>query len=40
MGFIDWKSAYENTYFVFRIPEDAQWSATELPEELGQFGMT
>ncbi|WP_163101616.1 hypothetical protein [Peribacillus alkalitolerans] len=31
MDFSDWKSASANTYFVFRIPDDAQWSATELP---------
>ncbi|QOK29848.1 hypothetical protein IIE26_25405 [Cytobacillus oceanisediminis] len=31
MGFPDWKSACEYTYFVFHIPEDAQWSVTELP---------
>jgi hypothetical protein len=33
MGFPDWKSASENTFFVFRIPEDAQWNATELPNK-------
>jgi hypothetical protein len=33
MGFQDWESAYENSYFIFRIPEDAQWSATELPNK-------
>ncbi|ALC91636.1 hypothetical protein AM500_18975 [Bacillus sp. FJAT-18017] len=31
MGFQDWKTAYDNTFFIFRIPEDAQWNATELP---------
>jgi hypothetical protein len=33
MGFSDWNSAFEKTYFVFRIPEDAQWNATELPNK-------
>ncbi len=33
MGFLDWKSASENTFFVFHIPEDAQWRATELPNK-------
>jgi hypothetical protein len=33
MGFPDWKSAYDSTFFIFRIPEDAQWSATELPNK-------
>jgi hypothetical protein len=33
IGFPDWKAAYDNTFFIFRIPEDAQWNATELPNK-------
>ncbi|WP_246861181.1 hypothetical protein [Bacillus sp. REN3] len=33
MGFRDWKAAYDNTFFIFHIPEDAQWNATELPNK-------
>lgn len=33
MGFSDWKAAYDNTFFIFHIPVDAQWSATELPNK-------
>ena len=33
MGFPDWRTANENTFFVFHIPEDAQWNATHLPNK-------
>ncbi|WLR55576.1 hypothetical protein LC048_00715 [Mesobacillus subterraneus] len=33
LGFQDLNSAYDNTFFIFRIPEDAQWNATELPNK-------
>ncbi|MBM7661803.1 hypothetical protein JOC85_002610 [Bacillus mesophilus] len=33
LGFSDWRIAYENTFFIYRIPEDAQWNATQLPNK-------
>jgi len=33
MGFPDWRTVAENTFFVFQIPEDAQWNATGLPNK-------
>lgn len=33
LGFPDWRTANENTFFVFHIPEDAQWNATQLPNK-------
>ena len=33
LGYQNWKTAEENTFFIFHIPEDAGWNATELPNK-------
>ncbi|WP_121614198.1 hypothetical protein [Mesobacillus foraminis] len=33
LGYPNWKLAEENTFFISRIPEDAQWNATQLPNK-------
>ncbi|WP_342542508.1 hypothetical protein MHH33_17400 [Paenisporosarcina sp. FSL H8-0542] len=33
LGYKDWKVAEENTFYVWRLGEDAGWYATELPNK-------
>ena len=33
LGYTNWKVAEENTYYVFRLEEDAGWYVTELPNK-------
>jgi len=33
LGYPSWKEAEEHTFFIFHIPIDAGWYATELPDK-------
>lgn len=39
LGYTNWKVAGENTFYIYRLGEDAGWYATELPNNKWQFGM-